>query len=213
MNNKDKESTKKATKQFGQIEDVDLTEDKLSDILYEFYPAIKSPKKQKELYSVQSLKCLHARLSHYFLTERGWDIIKGNDFVKANEIFKAICVNSKKNGKGVRKSYPKITEIDMEMISEYFNLDHMYQPDHKCLQRHLLFYIVYFFYRRGRENLYTMTQNTFSLHTEPTGLQYVFHVDEVDKNHGPEDTNLTNECRMYGNEGKIYKKVIFSLIL
>ena len=90
----------------------------------------------------------------------------------------------------------------MEKISEYFNYDHMNNPDPKRLHRHMLFYIVYFFCRRGRENLYTMTQDTFKMITEPDGTQYIIqNIDEADKNHGPDDTTATNEGRMYGNEG------------
>ena len=118
-------------------------------------------------------------------------------------MLKAKCVDSKKKGKGVHQKYPPITPIDMEQISEYFNHDHVSLPDPRKLQRHLLFYIVYFFCHRGRENLYEMTQDTFHLITEPNGTQYVMQcIDEIDKNHGPDDTDPTNEGRMYSNEGK-----------
>ena len=213
LDGKDKENTKKATesalkalheyldsKQLPQVDD--LSEQELANALFKFYPAIKPIKDTGEPYTVQTLKCMRAGLSHYFRTQKGIDIIEGEKFVKANEIFKGMCVVSKKSGKAVKKSYPPITEIDMECISEYFNYDHMHSPDPKCLQRHLLFYIVYFFCRRGRENLYAMRQDTFALKTKPTGIQYVIQqIDEIDKNHNYEDTNNTNEGRMYGNEG------------
>ena len=117
-------------------------------------------------------------------------------------MFKAVTVHSKKQGKGVRKSYPPITPIDMEMITEYFNHDHVTVPDPKRLQRHMLFYIIYYFCRRGRENLYEMKQDTFQLITENDGTQYIVQsIDEVDKNHGQQDSNPTNQGRMYGNSG------------
>ena len=56
-----------------------------------------------------------------------------------------------------------------------------------------------------------MKQDTFKLVTEYDGTQYLIqNIDEVDKNHSPDDTTPTNEGRMYGNNGK-YKllKVFF----
>ena len=48
-----------------------------------------------------------------------------------------------------------------------------------------------------------MMQDTYNLFTEPDGTQYVFQAkDEVDKNHGPDDTMITNEGRMYSNNGE-----------
>ena len=214
LEGKDKESTKKATdsalRAFHQYLDLktlgnpdDLSKDELAQALYGFYLSVKPLKKQEETYSVQSFKCMRAGLSRYYRTKHGFDIIKGPKFVKANEMFRAMCVDSKKKGKGVHRSYPKISQIDMERISEYFNYDHMNHPDPKRLQRHMLFYIVYFFCHRGRENLYPMTQDTFTMMTEPDGTQYVIQtIDEADKNHGPDDYTPTNEGRMYGNEGK-----------
>ena len=122
--------------------------------------------------------------------------------MKPNEMFKAVTVHSKKQGKGVRKSYPPISAIDMERIAEYFNHDHVTVPDPRRLQKHMLFYIIYYFCRRGRENLYEMTQSTFKLIVENDGTEYVIQdVDEADKNHGPQDSTATNQGRMYGNEG------------
>ena len=113
-----------------------------------------------------------------------------------------MCVDSKKHGKGVRRSYPKFSQIDMERIAEYFNHDYLNLPDPKKLQRNMIFFVIYYFCRRGRENLYGMTQDTFKLITEMDGTQYlVQNIDEADKNHGPDDTEQTNEGRMYGNPG------------
>ena len=74
----------------------------------------------------------------------------------------------------------------------------MVQPDPRRLQQNMVFYIIYFFCRRGRENLYEMTKDTFSLVTQPDGSQYVTQItDEIDKNHTYQDTNQTKEGRMY----------------
>ena len=104
----------------------------------------------------------------------------------------------KKTGRGVKKSTPSITEIDLERIAEYFCYDHMSTPDAKRLQQNILFYIIYFFCRRGRENLYSMKKDTFKYVCEPDGTEYfIQNIDELDKNHGPDDTNPSNEGKMY----------------
>ena len=214
LDGKDKVNTQKATagaiKQFTQyllakklpeIDRLDLND--LPSILYDFYPAAKPIK--SDGYAVQTLKCLRSALSRYFRKEKGFDITKDAPFIKANEMFKAVLVEAKKNGLGVRKSYPPITSVDLERISEYFVHDHMNKPDPKRLQQQVIFNIIYYFCRRGRENLYEMLQDTFAVITNPDGTQFVLqNRDEIDKNHGPEDTDKTNEGRMYPTESNIF---------
>ena len=139
----------------------------------------------------------------FFKPNRGIDIILDIEFTRANKMFKGVLVQSKKSGKGVKKSYPKITSDDKKKISDYFADDYLNKPDPKKLQRNLLFYIVYFFCRCGRENLYDMKVNTFWVVVETDGSEYVIqNIDEADKNHGPDDSNPTNEGRMYGDPCK-----------
>ena len=61
---------------------------------------------------MQTLKCLRSGLARHFKTTKGFDSIKDSPFIKSNEMFKGVTVQSKKNGKGVRWSYPAITEIE-----------------------------------------------------------------------------------------------------
>ena len=139
--------------------------------------------------------------------------MKDTDFVQCNEMFKAVCVESKKSGKGCKKSYPPISPIDLERIAEYFCHDHVVKPDAKKLQQNLVFSIIYFFCRRGRENLQAMKRNTFKVVTEPDSTEYVVQqVDEMDKNHTADDSTITNQGRMYATNGKnnyFYKKVTY----
>ena len=171
MEGKDKVSTQKATisavnllKEFltetQMVNFDDILDDRstLARILYDFYATIKPQKSQD--YSVQTLECIRSGLARHFRAITGVDIIKDTEFTKANEMFRAVTVHSEKKGKGVRNSTPTITPINMERIIEFFNYDHVTRPDPKCLQKHLLFYIIYYFCRRGRENLYTMTKET-----------------------------------------------------
>ena len=71
--------------------------------------------------------------------------MKDENFIKTNEMLKAVCVESKKAGKGVKKSYLPISPVDLECIAEYFCYEHMVKPDPRHLQQNMIFYIIYFF--------------------------------------------------------------------
>ena len=219
LTEKDKRNTQAATdravlhlKHFIQVKSlpelIDQDAVQLDNVLSDYYCAVQAQKNSdeiKEKYSVQSLKCMRAALNRHFRKQQGIDIVKDQDFIKSNEMFKAVCVESKKAGKGVKKLYPLISQIDLERIAEYFCYDHVAKPDARRLQQNMIFYIIYFFCRRGRENLYPMTTNTFQLVVEPDGTEYVIQKsDEIDKNHGIEDTEKTKQGRMYAIKCKFY---------
>ena len=223
LTGKDKASTQRATRSFigqfssflqlkglSKVEDLDDSE--LSEVLFDYYSSVQPQKKDE--YSVQSLKCMRAGLNRYFKKSRGIDIIADPAFVKANQMFEAVKVDAKKNGRGVKKSTPAISDIDLERIAEYFCHDHISRPDPRRLQQNIIFYVIYFFCRRGRENLYSMTKSMFHLVTEHNGSQYFEQfVDEMDKNHTADDYTKTNEGRMYAtNSKKISKHFTFTQI-
>ena len=67
----------------------------------------------------------------------------------------------------------------------------------------IIFYIIYYFCRCGRENLYDMKVDSFKVFVEHDGTEYVYQaIDEMDKNHGIEDSETTNNGRMYATNGK-----------
>ena len=126
LEGKDKKNTQKEThgalSQFSQylrakslpkLEDISIED--LPDILYNFYPSVKLL--ISDNYSIQTLKCLRSGLNRYFTKEMGIDITKDRPFIKANEMFQAVLIESKKQDLSVRKSYPPITQIDLEQIS------------------------------------------------------------------------------------------------
>ena len=134
MDEKDKKNTQKATqsavsqfeaylklKKLPNIMDIDL--DLLASTLRNYY--VELHPHNDENYAVQTLKCKRAALNRFFKPNRGIDIILDTEFTRANEMFKGVLVQSKKSGKGVKKSYPKITVDDMHKICDYFAHDHM----------------------------------------------------------------------------------------
>ena len=213
LKGKDKVSTQRATniymKQFATflaakslptVDNLDI-DSSLDNILADFYASVQPQKKDD--YSVQTLKCIRSGLNRYFRQHRGIDIAKNPMFVRANEMLKAVQVDAKKKGQGVKNSTPPISEIDLERIAEYFCHDHISLPDPRRLQQNIIFYIIYFFCRRGRENLYTMTTSTYKYQVHPDGTEYFIQdKDEMDKNHGIDDDIPANQGKMYGTNGE-----------
>lgn len=64
--------------------------------------------------------------------------------------------------------------------------------------------------RRGRENLFLLTKQTFAVQADATGKKYVYQaLDELDKNHGgkyqPDDS--PGEAGMYERPNSPYRPV------
>ena len=188
-----------------KLSDVEqLTIDNLPDILSDFYSNLK--KIDGGNYKLQSIKCIRAGINRYMKAEKNIDIISNDKFVKANEMFQGVSKQLRMTGLGSVKSTPVITEEDLTKISEYFTHDIMNNPDPKKIQQCLIFYIIYFFCRRGRENLYEMKFNTFQVDLDSTGRRYVFQaIDEYDKNHGIDRNEPANEAKMFENPSKTFK--------
>ena len=137
------------------------------------------------------------------------DIIADGPFMKSNMMFKAVQVEGKKEGRGVRKSTPPITETDMTKLAAYFNNDHVVRPNPRLLQKNVIFNIIYYLCHCGQENLHQMTKDWFEIIGEPNGDKYITQVrDEFDKNHREDDTTLTNQGRVYQVKGNS-RKIIF----
>ena len=182
------------------IDDIDL--DQLPDILTKFYTDVCT--KSGEQYQTGSFKVLRAGLNRHFKLNCGIDIVSDEKFMRANLVFDGVQVKAKKLGKGVTKSTPHISDEDLLKIGHYFNVDHVTNPQPKILQETVQFYIMYFFCRRGQENLYDMTKDYFQVIVEPGGTEFVMQVeDEKDKNHGVNDTEAANQAKMFADPGNV----------
>lgn len=179
----------------------ELQNEELPDILYHFYTNLRKAKGGE--YKLQSLKCIRAGINRYTKANRNLDIINDIRFTKTNEMFKAVSTKARKEGRGSTRSTPPIEPEDLTLLAKYFYHDFMAVPDPRLLQKSVLFNIIYFFCRRGRQNIYQFTQDMFQLSADPDGTEYVYQaVDELDKNHGIDNTNPANEGRMYATPGQ-----------
>ena len=180
----------------------DITNEELPEILNNFYTEAK--KTNGTDYCVQSMKCIRAGINRYFKAERGLDIISNTDFVQANEMFRGVNRQKRIQGKGSTKPHAVIEKEDLEKMQNYFQHDVMNAPNPRKLQQCFVFNVIHYFCRRGRENLYNMTADTFAIETDNiSGRRYVYQaVDEFDKNHGVDTMTRANEARMYETTGE-----------
>ena len=181
-------------KSMKQLEEITDTE--LPQVLFSFYTNV--CKEDGEIYKLASIKCIRASLNRYFKEKRSIDVIQDPRFIQANEMFRAVIVETKCQGKAVTISKRVIKKADMEIIANHFNHNHQAEPDPKLLQRNVIFNILYFFVRRGRENLHMMKKNWFKISLDPENdTRFLEQVqDKLDKNHGPKDTNLMKAACM-----------------
>ena len=186
---------------FKNMDPLDIvTDENLPQVLADFYSEVCTPK--GEIYCVQSYKCIHSALNRYFQDSRRINIISDTRFIGANAMFDAMKVNAKKVGKGVRKPTIRILNDDMMKLGVYFMQDMDGIVDPKKFQQCLMFYIIYYFCRRGRENLKEMKLNTYIVYTDEKGKKFVKqNIDEMDKNHNADNDNPTNNAKMYENKG------------
>ena len=118
--------------------------------------------------------------------------------------FKSVQVQAKKIGKGSRQSTAVISEEDMLKIGQYFDVDYTKDPNAYRLRECIMFYIIYFFCRRGQENLYDMKKDHFIMKYE-NGVRFIQqNVDELDKNHRENFDKQPNQGKMFENPGEYF---------
>ena len=154
---------------------------KLNDVLTHYY--IDARKVDGDKYKVSSMENIRYSLNRYVQgLNSNIDIIKDPEFRDCNVSFRAAVQELKREGKGDTQHHPALTEKDLKTI---YNSD-ILQPITPCrLQNKVQFDIRFYFFRRGAENMHSMSKNTFVLKVDSnTGKQYVYKaIDELTKNH------------------------------
>ena len=106
------------------------------------------------------------------------------------------------HGRGEIQSKEALTDEDMSKLSSYFVRNMQGPPNAKLLQEVVLFNIIYYGGRKGRENLRFMTKSTFEVHQDHDKKEYLKQVlKECDKNHKEDDFTENNEARIYEMPG------------
>ena len=157
---------------FEEISTIDIAD--LDKLLSRFYAGART--KKGDGYSAKSMHCIKFALQRHFLSIKGVDI-KGKDFPLSNRVFKATIVKLKSSGKGYVKHHPSISDADMTVIQDSFDLS---KP--RDLQRKVFMDCMIFFANRGMENLRNMKPGDFILH-EQGEKEFVTLRDMSTKNH------------------------------
>ena len=203
-------------KQLPQVED--LTAEQLPNILENFYVEVRSQKQVVndnnepildkegnttfEEYTNNSLRSLHAGFTRYFRLKLQVNIMDNLAFIRANELFQGKMRMNKQEGNGTTKHKQPITEADILKLNNYFRVNMDGPPNGINLQEIILFNIIFYMGRRGRENLRSMKKDTFQIKSDSNGHRYIFQCkDESDKNHDEKDTEDSNQARIYETPG------------
>ena len=203
-----------------------LSNAELASVLSDFYVELRKKKVKKithklgqdgkvvpehddrDYYKNTSLKCLRAALNCHFKATRNIDIINNEIFIQSNEMFQGVTKKGKCKGRDEIESKLPIEEEDMEKISNYFKKNMRGPPNPAKLQEMMLFNVIYYGGRRGRENLRYMTKKTFEVTVDRNQCHYIHQVlKEHDKNHKETDFSPSNEARIYEKPGKLAKKL------
>ena len=199
-----------------QLPDLDsLTNVDLAQILGKFY--LEATKKRvqyvdteestddgnlSENYKTTSLRAARGAFTRYFRDTRKIDIRTHDDFIECNKIFIGKTKVNKEKGLGKIDSKPAITDEDMKRIYSYFKEVITGPINPRGLLQIVVFHILYNLCCRGRENLRSMKKSTFAIATDESGQKYIYQKeDEADKNHGPNDTAIANQGRIYERPG------------
>ena len=120
-------------------------------------------------------------MARNFSSEHGIDIIKDATFKRTKEVFHAVCVGLKRVGLGKVDHTPPLEGNDFKHI---YCSTTMSAKTPTGLQHKTWCDIMHLLCRRGRENLRTITKDTFKVETDSHGREFVYqHKDELDKNH------------------------------
>ena len=205
LEDKDSQNTKRSTKVCRGIFEDYLKEknanfpqnsEELAAILKKFYVEVR--KTDGALYTKSSLCSIRFGLKRYFKALQNIDIIKDKEFDEANSVYQAQCTALKKNGRAKTEHKPPITDEDIKKLykSGVFSTD---SPT--TLQNKVFFEVMFYFCRRGRQNLRELKKDDFTINVNTNGRRCVIKTkDELTKNHRVNDAQAEEGGMMIAND-------------
>lgn len=130
--------------------------DELNKLLSKFYAAVRT--KTGELYSKKSMLSIGYGLQKHFKKASNIDIVNSVEFSGANQIFQAMLVKLKKEGKSEVNHKSPLSREDLTLLYNYFDSN---TP--KGLQDNVFVDFIIYFCNRGRENLRDIKKSDFIL--------------------------------------------------
>lgn len=126
----------------------------LNSLLKKFYTAVRT--KDGSLYTKKSMLSIRYGLQKHFEKTLKVDIVNSPEFKVANNVFNAMLVKLKKEGKASVTHKNPITKNDLRKLYAHFDLDTPYG-----LQCKVFVDFMIYFCNRGRENLRDITKQDF----------------------------------------------------
>ena len=170
-----------------------ISKEELKQSLTKYFAGVRTEK--GEMYKINSMHSLRNGLQRHFLVHRAIDIINDDFFKESNDCFHNILKNIRASSKGLVKHFPEIEPEDLIKLYKSFNIE---TP--VGLQEKVWLDIMFYFIRRGRENMRQITKSTFAVGCDASGKNFVYQVSgENDKNHSVDDGQFdtSGEGRMY----------------
>jgi hypothetical protein len=137
----------------------------LAEVLGHFY--LDARKVDGKHYKSSSLENVRHGLNRYLKDPphyKQFDIIKDTAFTNANANFKAAMAELKRLGLGATDHYPTISEEDRRKV---YTSVHTSPQTPLGLFNKVQFDLRLYFCRRGSENIYNFTKDTFQVSTDP----------------------------------------------
>ena len=133
----------------------------LPDILETFYTEVQKKKNytvcgdstEESSYKNTTMRTIRAALARFYREKKSIDIVSNEKFIRCNANFTGLQKINKKKGLGTINRKQLISEEDINKLMEYFRVYIIADLNPQNLQNVLIFYILYYMCRRGRENL------------------------------------------------------------
>ena len=176
--------------------------DLLANYLRRFYAEARQ--RNGEVYSKSGYANIRSAIQCHITSapyNRTINILQDPAFKQANNMYKGKLKEIKKSGKDITKHKSPLSEEDMSKLRLHLK-SHMNTP--KGLQEKVMFDVLYFFGRRGREGLRELKQDSFEFVEDGEGNEYAnLPFNEFDKNHCDVTDTESNETdkRIYSQNG------------
>jgi hypothetical protein len=146
----------------------------IDSLLCDYFRTVK--KEDGSLFTLSSFITVRYAIARNLKDKYGMDIVKDHSFVKSNDVFDAMKMKLKKEGKALVHHYPIIEEEDLNRIAS------MSIEDPIFLQYKVWFTLHLHFVLRGRENLADLLQSDIIIFSQ-NGVEKVMMKDTLTKNH------------------------------
>jgi len=189
------EYTRSRNSSLADIEQLSVSD--LDQFLSRYFAEMR--KRDGSLYSRNSVLASRYGLQQHFKKVRGFDIICDKEFKSLHEMFSAVLVHLKSEGKGIVQHKQSLSAQDFTKLysSSVLNTD---TPD--GLQNKVFVDIMVHLCNRGQENLREMKPSDFTTVSDTSGSRYVRMRDFLTKNHrGDAAEGPSQQGRMYENPG------------